>query len=75
MEAIASAFIQHYYSTFDSNRQLLASLYADTSMLTFEGSQCLGTHLIMTKLVVRLPLIALSVSCLSPSCSHSSLSP
>lgn len=32
----AQAFCQHYYQTFDNNRQALAPLYTDQSMLTFQ---------------------------------------
>lgn len=37
--AVSEAFVNHYYNTFDTNRAGLASLYQDTSMLTFEGQQ------------------------------------
>jgi hypothetical protein len=48
--AVAKAFTDHYYSTFDTNRPGLASLYQDQSMLTFEGQQFQGTQSIMEKL-------------------------
>ena len=36
---VATAFVDHYYNTFDTNRAGLASLYTDQSMLSFEGQQ------------------------------------
>lgn len=53
MAEIAAAFVQHYYQTFDTNREALVALYADTSMMTFEGAQCLGVQAIGEKLKVR----------------------
>ena len=47
---VGRQFVAHYYSTLDSKKEDLASLYADTSMLTFEGEQFLGTKSIMEKL-------------------------
>ncbi|KAF7819413.1 nuclear transport factor 2 [Senna tora] len=49
-DAVAKAFVEHYYSTFDTNRAALASLYQDASMLTFEGQKILGTQSIVAKL-------------------------
>ena len=46
------AFTDHYYNTFDTNRQSLQSLYQDQSMLTFEGQKFMGPQ---------------QVSCRSPS--------
>ncbi|VDB83265.1 unnamed protein product [Peniophora sp. CBMAI 1063] len=51
INAIANQFTDFYYSTFDSNRQGLSSLYRDHSMLTFEGSQIMGGAAITEKLV------------------------
>jgi hypothetical protein len=48
--AVAKAFTDHYYSTFDNNRPALASLYQEQSMLTFEGQQFQGQQSIMDKL-------------------------
>ncbi|XP_068655893.1 nuclear transport factor 2A isoform X1 [Aristolochia californica] len=48
--AVAKAFVEHYYSTFDSNRAGLANLYQDTSMLTFEGEKIQGSQSIVSKL-------------------------
>ncbi|KAK9062770.1 hypothetical protein SSX86_019960 [Deinandra increscens subsp. villosa] len=36
-DAVAKPFVEHYYSTFDTNRATLANLYQESSMLTFEG--------------------------------------
>ena len=43
-------FVTHYYTTIDSNREALAGLYSESSMLSFEGDQFLGTAPIMEKL-------------------------
>eukprot|EP00793_Prasinoderma_coloniale_P001141 PRCOL_00006132-RA len=48
--AVSEAFVNHYYNTFDTNRAGLASLYQDTSMLTFEGQQFQGATSIVEKL-------------------------
>ncbi|KAG8831260.1 Nuclear transport factor 2 [Serendipita sp. 399] len=61
VNAIAQQFVEFYYSTFDANRSNLASLYrwadllfsqrqTDSSMLSFEGVQSLGTSNIIEKL-------------------------
>lgn len=44
------AFLQYYYQLFETNRQGLATLYQDASMLTFEGQRFQGTQAIMGKL-------------------------
>ncbi|KAG7018458.1 Nuclear transport factor 2 [Cucurbita argyrosperma subsp. argyrosperma] len=49
-DAVAKAFVDHYYSTFDANRAGLANLYQDTSMLTFEGQKIQGSPNIVAKL-------------------------
>ncbi|CAN1152563.1 Nuclear transport factor 2A [Linum perenne] len=49
-DAVAKAFVDHYYSTFDSNRAGLANLYQDGSMLTFEGQKIQGSQNIVAKL-------------------------
>ncbi|KAJ0469630.1 putative nuclear transport factor 2, NTF2-like domain superfamily [Helianthus annuus] len=38
-DALSKAFVEHYYSTFDTNRAGLANLYQESSMLTFEGQR------------------------------------
>lgn len=48
--ALSKAFVEHYYTTFDTNRPNLAALYQDGSMLTFEGQQIMGSQNIVTKL-------------------------
>ncbi len=48
--AVAKAFTDHYYQTFDTNRSGLATLYQNESMLTFEGQQFMGAQAIVEKL-------------------------
>jgi hypothetical protein len=45
-QAIAKEFVNFYYSTFDRNRQELASLYKQHSMLSFEGQTFLGAQIV-----------------------------
>ncbi|KAK5169431.1 Nuclear transport factor 2 [Saxophila tyrrhenica] len=49
-ESIAKQFVEYYYKTFDENRNNLAPLYRDESMLTFEATPCQGTSAIVSKL-------------------------
>lgn len=49
-DSLSKAFVDHYYSTFDTNRASLSSLYQDESMLTFEGEKIKGAVNIVTKL-------------------------
>ncbi|VFQ82604.1 unnamed protein product [Cuscuta campestris] len=49
-DALAKAFVEHYYSTFESNRANLAGLYHEGSMLTFEGQKILRSANIVSKL-------------------------
>ncbi|KAF8390662.1 hypothetical protein HHK36_025189 [Tetracentron sinense] len=49
-DAVAKAFVEHYYSTFDANRAGLANLYQEASMLTFEGQKIQGSQNIVAKL-------------------------
>ncbi|RWW00761.1 hypothetical protein GW17_00036252 [Ensete ventricosum] len=49
-DAVAKAFVDHYYRTFDGNRAALGGLYQDTSMLTFEGVKIQGAAAIVAKL-------------------------
>jgi len=49
-QQIGEQFAQHYYQTFDSNRQNLGSLYSDQSMLSFEGEQFQGAQNIVQKI-------------------------
>jgi len=48
---IAQQFTEFYYKTFDENRQNLAALYKEHSMLTFENSPVQGAAAITEKLV------------------------
>ena len=34
--------VAHYFNSLTTNRQALASMYSDTSMLTYEGEQFMG---------------------------------
>ncbi|KAF5180832.1 Nuclear transport factor [Thalictrum thalictroides] len=49
-DALAKAFVEHYYTTFDSNRNGLANLYQEGSMLSFEGQKIQGAQGIVAKL-------------------------
>ncbi|KAF3795473.1 Nuclear transport factor 2 [Nymphaea thermarum] len=49
-DSLAKAFVEHYYSTFDTNRAGLANLYQEGSMLTFEGQKIQGAQNITAKL-------------------------
>ncbi|GHP12169.1 hypothetical protein PPROV_001089700 [Pycnococcus provasolii] len=48
-EEVSKAFTQHFYMTFDTNREGLASLYTDQSLMTYEGTQIMGQAAIMNK--------------------------
>jgi len=49
--SIAKQFTDFYYTTFDTNRGSLQSLYRDHSMLTWEGQPIQGAPSISEKLV------------------------
>ena len=49
-EEIAKSFVDHYYNLRANNPGGVASLYAETSTLTFEGEQFKGTQAISGKL-------------------------
>lgn len=49
-DALAKAFVTHYYTTFDTNRASLYTLYQESSMLTFEGEKFMGQGLIQQKI-------------------------
>ncbi|KAE8341025.1 hypothetical protein BDV24DRAFT_57223 [Aspergillus arachidicola] len=49
-QSIAKQFVEFYYNTFDQNREQLAGLYRDQSMLTFETSSIQGVAAINEKL-------------------------
>ncbi|KAG0476767.1 hypothetical protein HPP92_013145 [Vanilla planifolia] len=49
-DAVARAFVEHYYRTFDTNRAGLSTLYQDNSMLSFEGAKTQGVAAITAKL-------------------------
>ncbi|KAK1223210.1 Nuclear transport factor 2 [Marasmius sp. AFHP31] len=50
INAIAKQFTDFYYTTFDTNRSQLSSLYRDTSMLTWEGNPFQSANNIVEKL-------------------------
>ncbi|KVI00996.1 hypothetical protein Ccrd_020742 [Cynara cardunculus var. scolymus] len=49
-DALSKAFVEHCYTTFDTNRAALANLYQETSMLTFEGQKIQGSQNIVNNL-------------------------
>ena len=49
-DQVARAFVEHYYSIFDTNRSGLGSLYQEGSMLTFEGQKVAGSQNMVAKL-------------------------
>ncbi|EIW60844.1 nuclear transport factor 2 [Trametes versicolor FP-101664 SS1] len=51
INAVAKQFTDFYFTTFDTNRGGLQSLYRDVSMLTWEGTPILGAAAISEKLV------------------------
>lgn len=53
---VANQFVPFYYQTFDTNREALATLYRDTSMLTYESASVVGVAAIVDKLKVRPPI-------------------
>ncbi len=48
--AVGKQFVEFYYTVYDSDRSKLANLFADSSMLSFEGEQFMGPTAIMGKL-------------------------
>ncbi|KAL8293268.1 hypothetical protein RQP46_000962 [Phenoliferia psychrophenolica] len=50
INGIAKQFTDYYYNTFDTDRNGLAPLYRDHSMLTFENEPIQGTAAIVAKL-------------------------
>lgn len=53
-QEVAKQFVQFYYQQFDTDREQLAPLYRDTSMLTYESESMSGVVPIINKLKVRL---------------------
>jgi hypothetical protein len=49
-DSLSKAFVEHYYTTFDSNRLNLMGLYQESSMLSFEGEKIQGAQNISNKL-------------------------
>ena len=51
-ETVGRQFVDHYYATFTelSTRPQLMNLYAEQSMMSFEGEQFLGAQSILEKL-------------------------
>ncbi|KAF5386570.1 hypothetical protein D9615_001918 [Tricholomella constricta] len=50
INAIAKQFTDFYYTTFDTNRANLNSLYRPESMLSWEGSPIMGVNAIVEKI-------------------------
>ncbi|KAG2331688.1 hypothetical protein Bca52824_002868 [Brassica carinata] len=48
-DAVAKAFVEHYYSTSDNDRVGLGGLYQEASMPTFEGHKIQGVQSIQFK--------------------------
>jgi len=48
---VAQAFLSFFYQTFDSDRSKLGAVYQKSSMLTWEGNNCLGSDNIVRKLM------------------------
>jgi len=44
---VGEAFVGHYYAAFDGDRSMLASLYSEDSMVSFEGKQVQGVEAIL----------------------------
>lgn len=51
VDSIAKAFALHYYDTFKNNRQGLASLYQNESIMSWEGQRHVGQPAIVQHLV------------------------
>ncbi|GAA5848260.1 hypothetical protein JCM8547_004459 [Rhodosporidiobolus lusitaniae] len=51
INAVAQQFVEYYFKAFDADRNSLAPLYRDHSMLSFEAQQFQGTASIIEKLV------------------------
>ncbi|PNW80399.1 hypothetical protein CHLRE_07g316000v5 [Chlamydomonas reinhardtii] len=49
-EAVGRAFLDYFYGLFSTNRAGLASLYQESSLLTFEGNKFQGQQAIIQKL-------------------------
>ncbi|PNH01021.1 Nuclear transport factor 2 [Tetrabaena socialis] len=49
-EAVGRAFLDYFYGLFSTNRAGLASLYQESSLLTFEGNKIQGQQAIIQKL-------------------------
>ncbi|TMW69267.1 hypothetical protein Poli38472_001423 [Pythium oligandrum] len=73
-QEIADAFVKHYYTTFDTNRAMLANLYQPVSSMSWEGTLLSGQQAIMEKLS-QLPTVRHQTSSLDiqPSTSNSAM--
>ncbi|CAN6167576.1 unnamed protein product [Urochloa humidicola] len=49
-DGMAKAFVDHYYTTFDTNRAALVGLFQEGSMLSFGGEKFIGASAIIAKL-------------------------
>lgn len=56
-EEIASAFVNHFYTTLDTNVTGLAGLYQAQSSMTFEGNKFDGQEAIVQKYAVSILLM------------------
>ncbi|CAE7522101.1 NTF2B, partial [Symbiodinium microadriaticum] len=49
-DEVAAAFVEHYYTTIDTDPTQLQGLYTADSVLTFEGTRLEGPQAIIEKL-------------------------
>ncbi|CAN6222768.1 unnamed protein product [Urochloa humidicola] len=50
LDGVAKAFVDHYYTTFNTNRPALMGLFREGSMLSFGGEKFIGAAAIIAKL-------------------------
>jgi hypothetical protein len=50
LDSVAKVFVNHYYTTFNTNRVALVGYTGGGSMLTFEGDKYIGATAIIGKL-------------------------
>lgn len=50
LQALGEQFANFYYDTYKTNRANLAGLYRPSSMMTYQGSQCMGPEQIMERI-------------------------
>ncbi|CAN6196546.1 unnamed protein product [Urochloa humidicola] len=50
LDSMAKAFVDQYYTTFDTNRAALVGMFQEGSMFSFGGEKFIGATAIVTKL-------------------------